>query len=179
MTHRVLVAGLGNIFHGDDGFGEAVVRRLRHDGGLPPEARLRDVGISGIHLLYELMDGYELLVLVDAAQRGMLPGTVSVLEPDGGGPLSGNRGVADNLDLGLEDGGSLSEAAVLDPHNLAPDRLLAAVADFGVAAERTLLVVCEPATLEPGIGLSEAVRDAVPAAARTVVEIVAEAVRDA
>jgi hydrogenase maturation protease len=154
VTRRVLVAGVGNIFFGDDGFGVEAVRRIREEAALPAEADVRDIGIRGIHLLYELMDGCELLVLVDVAQRGHAPGTVSVIEP---GDAGGGAG-----------------AGVLDPHGLAPDQMLAAVSGLGAAAERTLLVVCEPADVEAGIGLSEPVLAAVPAAVRTVASLVAD-----
>ena len=154
MRRRVLVAGVGNIFFGDDGFGVEVVRRIREEGALPAEADVRDIGIRGIHLLYELMDGCELLVLVDVAQRGHAPGTVSVVEP--------------------ADSGAGAGAGVVDPHGLAPDQMLAAVSGLGAAAGRTLLVVCEPADVEPGIGLSDPVREAVPAAVRTVAALVAD-----
>lgn len=63
---RVLVAGIGNLFLGDDGFGPEVVRRLARDGGMPPQVRVVDYGIRGMHLAYDLLDGYDALVLVDA-----------------------------------------------------------------------------------------------------------------
>jgi hydrogenase maturation protease len=164
MTRRVLVAGVGNIFFGDDGFGVEVVRRIRQAGALPAAVDVRDIGIRGIHLVYELMDGCELLLVVDVAARGLVPGTVSVVEPDDAGSAhDGVHGV-----------GGGARADLLDPHGLAPDRMLAAVAGLGAAAGRTLLVVCEPENVEPGIGLSDPVRDAVPAAVRTVTALIAE-----
>ena len=79
MTGRVLVAGVGNIFLGDDGFGVEVARRLSRVE-TPPDVRIADFGIRGVHLAYELLDGYDTLVLVDAMSRGEPPGTVSVVE---------------------------------------------------------------------------------------------------
>jgi len=77
---RILVAGIGNIFKGDDGFGVEVVRRLAQRP-LPSSVTVADFGIRGIDLTYALLDGYEAAVLVDAAQRGELPGTISIVEP--------------------------------------------------------------------------------------------------
>jgi hydrogenase maturation protease len=82
VSPRILVAGVGNVFRGDDGFGVAVARRLAHEP-LPPGVELRDYGVRGVHLAYELLDGYDLLVLVDAVTRGSPPGTLYVIEPDG------------------------------------------------------------------------------------------------
>lgn len=71
---RVLVAGIGNLFLGDDGFGPEVVRRLARDGGMPPQVRVVDYGIRGMHLAYDLLDGYDALVLVDAYPGAAPPG---------------------------------------------------------------------------------------------------------
>ena len=76
---RVLVAGVGNIFCSDDGFGVEVIQRLAASE-MPPGVEVVDFGIRGVHLAYDLLDGCELLVLVDAAARGEVPGTVSVIE---------------------------------------------------------------------------------------------------
>ena len=77
----ILVACVGNIFNGDDAFGVEVARRLSQ-ATLPDGARVIDFGIRGIDLTYALMDGYDAVILVDAAQRGEAPGVVSVVEPD-------------------------------------------------------------------------------------------------
>ena len=147
---RTLVAGVGNVFQRDDAFGVEVVRVL---AGRPwPEGvEIADFGIRGIHLAYELLDGCDLLVLVDAAARGLDPGTVTVLEirPEDGPP----------------------PAAVMDAHGLAPDQVFAAIASLGARPGRTLLVACEPADVSAGIGLSDSVRDAIPHAVTTVGEI--------
>jgi hydrogenase maturation protease len=147
LTSRVLVAGVGNIFLGDDGFGVAVVRHLA-GVPLPPGVRLIDAGIRAVHLAYELLDGCDLLVLVDAAPRGEPPGTLCVLE------------------VGEQD---IAEAVpVIDAHGLAPDQVLALLRRHGSRPGRTLVVACEPADLRPGMELSGPVRAAVPAAARLV-----------
>ena len=100
MTGRVLVAGVGNIFLGDDGFGSEVARRLA-SAELPDGVRVKDYGISGMHLAYDIADGYETTILIDAAPRGEAPGTVTVLEvgrqdrpapaAGAGDPLPGNQ----------------------------------------------------------------------------------------
>ena len=78
---RVLVAGIGNIFLGDDGFGVEVADRLA-GRTLPDGVQVADFGIRGVHLAYELLDGYDALVLVDAVPMGEPPGTVAIIEPE-------------------------------------------------------------------------------------------------
>lgn len=151
MTGRTLVAGVGNVFLHDDGFGVEVTRLL---AGRPsqPGVDIRDFGIRGVHLVYELFDGCDLFVLIDASPRGHAPGTVTVLEVD----------PAD----------SVSEAAgVMDAHSLAPDQIFAMLAAMGGRPGRSLVVACEPADVSPGIGLSAEVRAALPHAVMAVEEI--------
>src|SRR4029077_13376811 len=82
MKQRMLVAGIGNIFLQDDGFGVEVVRRLAAES-LPEWVRVADFGIRGVHLAYDMLDGdYDAAILVDAAPRGGQPGTVYLIEPD-------------------------------------------------------------------------------------------------
>ena len=149
MTGRTLVAGVGNIFQRDDAFGVEVVRLL---AGRPPQdgVEIADFGIRGVHLVYELLNGCDLFVLVDAAQRGYEPGTVTVLE--------------------LEPGDT-PPAAVLDAHGLAPDAIFAMLTSMGSRPGRSLVVACEPADVSPGMGLSDQVRAALPHAVRAVEEI--------
>lgn len=148
---RILVAGVGNVFLGDDGFGVAVVDRLAGD---PPEdARVADFGIRGMHLAYELMSGYDVLVLVDAVARGDAPGTVSVIEPDMA---------------------AIAPAAGLDGHGMNPDAVLACCKGFGVQLGRILVVGCEPADCSYRWGLTERVAESVDAAAATVRALVAD-----
>lgn len=154
----VLVAGIGNVFLSDDGFGVAVVDRLRQ-AALPAGVELMDVGIRGMHLAYRLLDGCDVLVLVDAAARGTEPGTVQVLEHDLDAP-----------------GGE----AALDAHGMDPAAVLSLL--DGLARSmgldrpvgRVLVVTCEPAVLDEGIGLSPPVATAVGPAADTVVRVVGE-----
>ncbi|QGV77073.1 hydrogenase maturation protease [Streptomyces ficellus] len=160
---RTLVAGVGNIFLGDDGFGVEVARLLAREA-LPGGVEVADVGVRGVHLAYQLLDGYDTLVLVDAVERGGEPGTLYVI--DAAAP--GSRMPAG--------------AVPLDGHRMSPDAVLALLdtlcAGTGAKApERTLVVGCEPATVEEGIGLSPPVTAAVPEAVRMVTELVhAEAV---
>ncbi len=150
---RVLVAGVGNIFLGDDGFGVAVVRELA-GRELPAGVRIFDAGTRGVHLAYELLDGCDLLVLVDAAARGQPPGTVCLIE--------------------VADGDVAHAPPLIDAHDLTPASILALVARLGGRPGRTVVVACEPADLRPGMTLSAPVRAAVPAAVRLVEAILAD-----
>ena len=143
----VLVAGIGNIFLGDDGFGPAVVRRLAERGGLPAAARVVDYGIRGMHLAYDLLAGCAALVLVDALPGDDPPGTVTVLVVDPSGVAAG--------------GG-------VDAHAMEPTAMLATVATLGGGLPPTYVVGCRPATLDEGIGLSAPVAAAVPEAVAAV-----------
>jgi hydrogenase maturation protease len=155
MTGRTLVAGVGNVFLGDDAFGVEVVRLLAEQP-CPPGVEIRDFGIRGVHLAYELLNGCDLFVLVDAAPRGEEPGTVTVLEVE---PPS-----ADEL-----------PAPVIDAHSLTPDAIFALLSSLGGRAGRSLVVACEPADVSPGMGLSEPVQQALPDAVRAVRDILARA----
>ena len=153
MTGRTLVAGVGNVFLRDDAFGVEVVRLL--DGQpRPPGVQIRDYGIRGVHLVYELLDGCDLFVLIDAAARGEEPGTVSVLE----------------VDLPTPD--SLPQP-VMDAHDLTPDAIFGLLASLGGRPGRCLVVACEPADVTAGMGLSEPVQRALPDAVRAVQDILA------
>lgn len=151
---RVLVAGIGNLFCGDDGFGPEVVRRLAASGRLPEEARAVDYGIRGMHLAYDLLDGYDALVIVDALPGDGDPGTLDVLEVGEG-------------DLGDR---------AFDPHGMAPVAVLASLADLGGSLPPTYVVGCRPADLGDGIGLSEGVEAAVPDAMEAVLAVLRERV---
>ena len=162
MTDRVLVAGVGNIFLGDDGFGVEVARRLA-TAGLPDWVRVADYGTSGMHLAYDLAEGYGTTILIDAAPRGGQPGTLTVLEVDrthrpelaaAGGPLQGSR--------------------MFDAHGMQPDLVFGVLDMLGAETGRIFVVGCEPARLDHGIGLSEPVAAAVDEAVRVVKTLVAE-----
>ena len=146
----VLVAGIGNLFLTDDGFGPEVVRRLGERAG--PEVRVVDYGIRGMHLAYDLLDGYDVLVLVDAVPTGDAAGDVTVLEVGPG-------------DLGVGD---------FDPHGMSPVAVLASLESLDGTLPRTYVVGCRPASLEDGIGLSEPVAAAVPSAVEAVERLLAD-----
>lgn len=171
MSGRTLVAGVGNIFLGDDGFGVEVARRLV-ERGLPgdgaagaPDVEVADFGIRGVHLAYQLMDGYQALVLVDAMPRGDAPGTVYVLEAD-----LGTAGVDPDDD-------SPGPVEVPDAHSMDPGTVLALLATVNggvVPVQRVLVVGCEPATVEEGIGLSPPVAEAVDRGVEAVLAVLAD-----
>ncbi|MEO3973708.1 hydrogenase maturation protease [Streptomyces sp. CAU 1734] len=155
---RTLIAGAGNIFLGDDGFGVETVRALAAHP-LPERVELADIGVRGVHLAYQLLDGYDTLILIDAAARGSAPGTLHLID-------AGADGLAQS-----------PERAVLDGHHMSPDAVLALLdtlcAGTGCVPPRRVLVVgCEPASVAEGIGLSPPVAAAVPAAVRRVLDLV-------
>ena len=153
---KVLVAGIGNIFLGDDAFGVETVRRLL-GRELPAGVRVTDFGIRGFDLAYALQNGYEAVILVDAYPHGQPPGTVYVVEPD-------------TEALSQESG----ESAV-DTHGMNPVRVLQLAISMGIQPKRILLVGCEPEYLggdEGHMGLSPAVESAVGEAAIKVESLV-------
>jgi hydrogenase maturation protease len=156
---RVLVAGVGNIFLGDDAFGVEVVRRLA-EKPLPEGVRVVDFGIRGLDLAYALLDGYDAVILVDATPRGQAPGTLYVIEPE------------------LKDL-EQPEEQLLSPHGMDPVRVFRLVREMGGTIPWVRVVGCEPASLgseeEPGLGLSEPVQAAVEEAGRIVERLVEEA----
>ncbi|MEV8530511.1 hydrogenase maturation protease [Streptomyces sp. NPDC051211] len=156
MSAGTLVAGIGNVFLGDDGFGVEAVRSLSAHR-LPPEVRVVDFGVRGVHLAYQLLDGYDTLVLVDATARGGAPGTLYLIEADRPGSVAPG-------------------SAVLDGHHMSPDAVLALLDTLcagtgSTPPRRTLVLGCEPASTEEGIGLSAPVAAAVPQAVRMLLDL--------
>ncbi|MGW1887491.1 hydrogenase maturation protease [Streptomyces sp. NPDC001970] len=156
-TARTLVAGVGNIFLGDDGFGVETARRLTEQQ-LPDDVHVVDIGIRGVHLAYQLLDGYDTLVLIDAVARGGEPGTLYLIEP--GTPAT-----------------DAPASVPLDGHRMSPDAVLALLdtlcAGTGATPPRhTFVVGCEPGCLDEGIGLGPQVAAAVPEAVRMVMDLV-------
>jgi hydrogenase maturation protease len=158
--NEVLVAGIGNIFKGDDAFGVEVARRLAQKN-LPAGVKVVDFGIRGIDLTYALLDGYRAAVLVDAVKRGGEPGSVYVIEPDW--PSDGEADPDDML---------------ITPHDLDPAKVLRLVKALDGRCERLLLVGCEPETFgsedEGAMGLSPTVAAAVDEAVRTIEALIGE-----
>jgi hydrogenase maturation protease len=163
----VLVAGVGNVLMSDDGFGVEVIRRLSGQQ-LPEDVEVVDIGIRGMHLAYQLLDGYRALLIVDATERGGTPGELYLLEHD----LSGTPPGADDE----------TPVGVPDAHGMTPDAVLALLGSLATAngleptagLDRVLVLGCEPATVEDGIGLSEPVAAAVDRAVRAVLNLVSE-----
>ena len=149
------MAGVGNLFLGDDAFGVEVVQEILRSNA-PLDARVMDAGIRGMHLAYELLDGYDALILVDAMAHGEVPGTVSIFE----------RGWRDGED-------ERSARAAGNAHDLDPESVFALLARLGGRIERTFTVGCEPEQLDEQIGLSPCVAAAVPPAVRAVRDLVA------
>jgi hydrogenase maturation protease len=153
----ILIAGIGNIFLGDDAFGSEVARRLALRTW-PDGVRAVDFGIRGLDLAYALLDGHDLTILIDAAPRGGAPGTLYVIEPD----LSG-------LD------GSDQNASLLDAHTLDPLKILGLARVMGAGLKRLLLVGCEPGDLggeEGRLGMTDPVCVAVDQAVTLVTRLV-------
>jgi hydrogenase maturation protease len=153
----ILVAGIGNIFQGDDAFGVEVAQRLLR-GPLPPDVKVVDFGIRGVDLTYALMDGHETVVLIDAAARGEPPGTLSLIECD--------RPATTPLD-----------APVVSAHDLDPAKVMQIVQALGGNCRRVLLVACEPADCggdEGRMGLTPPVAAAVEPAIEMIQSLLAE-----
>lgn len=163
MKSRTVVAGVGNVFLRDDAFGVEVARLLA-ERSLPVNTEVHDFGIRGLHLAYELLDGCDLFILVDAAPRGEQPGTVTVLEV----------GCAES---GRAESGP-GPAPVMDAHGLAPDEVFRLLDTLGGRPGRSLVVACEPADVSPGMGLSDPVRAALPHAVQAVEEILRKGVHE-
>lgn len=149
---RVLVAGIGNIFLGDDGFGPETLRAVTAEP-LPDGVRAVDYGIRGMHLAYDLLDGWDGLILVDAVPDRGVPGAVRAFEVDRENPDTTPR---------------------LDAHAMDPASVFASLAALGGTLPRTVVVGCQVRDVDERIGLSEPVSRAVPEAALAVRAVLAE-----
>lgn len=155
MAARILVAGIGNIFLGDDGFGSEVVRHTAIASD-EPGVRVVDYGVSGMHLAYDLLEDWDTLVLVDAVPSRGKPGTLHVFQAD-------HEADASESDCGPG----------VDAHGMDPGAVFASLRALGGSPPYTVVVGCEAGSVEDGIGLTEPVARAVPRAVRAVQEIVA------
>jgi hydrogenase maturation protease len=159
---QILVAGIGNAWLKDDGFGGEVVKRL-NERELPAGAAVFDFGTGGLDLAYEVMRGYDALVLIDVSRQGDKPGTLYVMEA-----------LEEEVEAGIEDG------QVLNPHGMDPQTVLRFIKTLGAWPGKVVVVACEPADVEEmGIGLSPEVERAVGGAVDLVIETIAELGTDA
>jgi hydrogenase maturation protease len=153
---KVLIACVGNIFLGDDGFGVEVARSLSKRQ-LPEGVSVKDYGIRGFDLAYALLDPWDLVIIVDALSRGEAAGTLYAIEPELNGPASQN--------------------AELNPHGMDPVRVLSLAASMGTISAKVLVVGCEPHDfgdeLEGRMGLSSPIQDVVEAASDMILDVVA------
>ena len=146
-SERILVAGVGNVLRGDDGFGPAVTELLT---GLPEGAEVIETGTGGIALLQELMVGCSGLIIIDAVERGAVPGTVFYIEPE--------------VEMGEH---------VPDIHLANPARVLSMAKTMGLLPERVVIIGCQPEdTEELCQGLSPCVQRALAIAVKRIEETV-------
>ncbi len=157
QIRSILIAGVGNAWLHDDGFGGEVARRLS-ERTLPEGVAVMDAGTGGLDLAYEVMRGYDALVILDVSKQGGEPGTLYVMEPD-----------EESVPAGIEDGD------VINPHSMDPQTVLRFVKSVGAWPGKVVVIACEPGDVEEmGWGLSEQVRDAVKRAVDLVLETVGE-----
>jgi hydrogenase maturation protease len=157
---QILVAAVGNLWLRDDGFGAEVAKRLE-ERELPSGVHVFDFGTGGLNLAYEVMRGYDALILVDVSRQGGEPGTLYVMEVD-----------QDSI------GGAIEDGDVIDPHGMDPQTVLRFVKAVGGWPGKVLVVACEPAQVEEmGFGLSEPVDAAVGRAVEVVSKTVDELLR--
>jgi hydrogenase maturation protease len=151
----ILVAGVGNAWLRDDGFGGEVARRLEQSD-LPEGVAVMDAGTGGLDLAYEVMRGYDALVIVDVSQQGGEPGTLYLMEP---------------AESSVQ--GSIEDGEIVNPHAMDPQTMLRFVKSAGAWPGKVVVVACEPASVaEMGWGLSDQVKDAVQRAVDLVLETI-------
>ena len=152
---------MGNILRGDDGFGVEVARQLVDSAALPDFVKVIEVGIGGIHLVHELMSGYEMLVIIDAVERGSVPGTIHLLEAE----------APDLADWPQEK----REGFLADTHYATPSKAMILAKALGVLPPKVFILGCQPAAYEDlGLGLSDRVQAAIPAVIDQIRRLVAE-----
>jgi len=154
---RFLVAGVGNAWLRDDGFGGEVARRLS-DRPLQGDVAVMDAGTGGLDLAYEVMRGYDALIILDVSRQGGDPGTLYVMEPD-----------EQSVDGAIEDG------STINPHGMDPQTVLRFIKSIGAWPGRVIVIACEPVEVEElGFGLSDQVAEAVDRAVELVHTTLAE-----
>ena len=159
---QVLIAGIGNAWQRDDGFGSEVARRLE-GRELPDGVAVIDFGTGGLDLAYQVMYGYDGLLMIDVSRQGGSPGTLYVMEVD-----------EDEVP-----GGSVEDGEVLNPHAMDPETVLRFIKITGGWPGKVVIVACEPETVEEmGVGLSPVVEEAVERAVDLVLETAKELLTD-
>jgi hydrogenase maturation protease len=157
---QILIAGVGNAWMRDDGFGGEVIRRLEQLE-LPEGVRALDFGSGGLDLAYEVMRGYDAMVLIDASEQDGAPGSIYLIEPD-----------PDEI------GGSIEDGEVIDPHGMGPLTVLRFVKYVGAWPGRVIVVACEPETIDAGYGLTDTVTSSLEQAVEVVMKSVTELLSD-
>ncbi|MDX6701566.1 MAG: hydrogenase maturation protease [Baekduia sp.] len=162
LEKQILVAGVGNAWLQDDAFGGECARRLEARG-VPSGVTVMDFGTGGLDLAYEIMRGYDALVLLDASRQGQKPGTLYVLEPS------------------MEDmAGSIEDGDVINPHGMDPQTVLRFVSAIGGFSGRVVVIGCEPGEVdEVGLGLTPEVDDVIERAVALVRETLEDLRTDA
>lgn len=161
---RVLVAGMGNVLRCDDGFGVEIARRLAGWNTLPAHVKVVEVGIGGIHLVQELMNGYDVLVVIDAVERGSSPGTLYLLEPE-------------VPDLALYPDEARQDF-LADVHYTTPSKALILAKALGILPPKVFIIGCQPANAaDLGIGLSKTVQHVIQHALEQVDDLIQELLR--
>lgn len=162
LLRKILVAGVGNAWLRDDGFGGEVARRLQQSE-LEDGVSVMDVGTGGLDLAYEVMRGYDALVILDVSQQGGEPGTLYVMEPEEDSVLA-----------------SIDDGEMINPHAMDPQTVLRFVKSLGAWPARVVVIACEPGEVEEmGWGLTEPVKAAVERAIALVIETIADLRSDA
>lgn len=157
---RVLVAGVGNVLRGDDGFGPAVIQALEESGPLPPGMRTIEVGIGGIGLVHELLDGCDALVVVDAVDRQGEPGSLYILEPE----VPDAEGISP----------AERHALATDLHEAVPGQVLILARALDALPPLVRIIGCQPAETEDfSLELTPVVQRAVPAAIEAILSFAA------
>ena len=157
MDRKILIAGVGNVLRGDDGFGVEVAKQLMQKNCLPASVKVIETGIGGMSLVQELMDHYEALVLVDAYKKGGEPGQLYLLEPE----------IQDLSHLNSQD----RRDYFADTHYATPIRALALVDNVATLPKTIRIIGCEPEELEDlKIGLSSSVGAAIDEAVAMVID---------
>lgn len=157
MDDKILVAGIGNIWMKDDGFGGEVAKRLNNKD-LPKGLTVTDFGIGGLDLAYELQNGFAALVLVDISRQGGEPGTLYVMEVN-----------PSDVEGEIQDG------VMMDPHGMDPETVLRFIKSTGAWPGKVLIIACEPKEVgDFGLGLSPEIEAAVDRAVELVLETVVD-----